>query len=113
MGMSHRSGISRETSWSGGGASGCVSMPEWRSEEHTSELQSLAYLVCRLLREKKKRVHKFDIQNSTELLSFSTGTGSFTVLAIVVFGEFRASRPIALQATFGSSGTTTNKSALF
>src|SRR3989441_9007639 len=28
---------------------------ERRSEEHTSELQSLAYLVCRLLLEKKKR----------------------------------------------------------
>src|SRR5687767_15723579 len=29
-----------------------------RSEEHTSELQSLAYLVCRLLLEKKKtRAH--------------------------------------------------------
>src|SRR2546425_3634164 len=27
---------------------------EDRSEEHTSELQSLAYLVCRLLLEKKK-----------------------------------------------------------
>src|SRR2546425_9576627 len=27
-----------------------------RSEEHTSELQSLAYLVCRLLLEKKKQV---------------------------------------------------------
>src|SRR2546425_2215555 len=27
-----------------------------RSEEHTSELQSLAYLVCRLLLEKKKKV---------------------------------------------------------
>src|ERR1041384_8420690 len=26
-----------------------------RSEEHTSELQSLAYLVCRLLLEKKQR----------------------------------------------------------
>src|SRR2546425_2736722 len=38
-----------------GGADGL-----WRSEEHTSELQSLAYLVCRLLLEKKKktiRVH--------------------------------------------------------
>src|SRR2546425_9420020 len=32
-------------------------IPPWaggRSEEHTSELQSLAYLVCRLLLEKKK-----------------------------------------------------------
>src|SRR2546425_5039484 len=28
---------------------------ETRSEEHTSELQSLAYLVCRLLLEKKKK----------------------------------------------------------
>src|SRR5205823_12215841 len=27
-----------------------------RSEEHTSELQSLAYLVCRLLLEKKKEL---------------------------------------------------------
>src|SRR5205814_7408354 len=27
---------------------------EWRSEEHTSELQSLRHLVCRLLLEKKK-----------------------------------------------------------
>src|SRR5205823_12847629 len=29
-----------------------------RSEEHTSELQSLAYLVCRLLLEKKKQKNK-------------------------------------------------------
>src|SRR2546425_6177422 len=33
----------------------------WRSEEHTSELQSLAYLVCRLLLEKKKK----NIQSNT------------------------------------------------
>src|SRR2546425_1803428 len=33
-----------------GGGAGAV----LRSEEHTSELQSLAYLVCRLLLEKKK-----------------------------------------------------------
>src|SRR2546425_6300309 len=30
-----------------------------RSEEHTSELQSLAYLVCRLLLEKKKKTPNF------------------------------------------------------
>src|SRR3989441_4910731 len=30
----------------------------YRSEEHTSELQSLAYLVCRLLLEKKKKKNK-------------------------------------------------------
>src|SRR5688572_32621010 len=32
----------------------------WRSEEHTSELQSQSNLVCRLLLEKKKK--KIDIQ---------------------------------------------------
>src|SRR3712207_8535339 len=30
-----------------------------RSEEHTSELQSRQYLVCRLLLEKKKLIHYF------------------------------------------------------
>src|SRR2546425_13313207 len=39
-----------------------VSDPDGRrSEEHTSELQSLAYLVCRLLLEKKKREAKRNI----------------------------------------------------
>src|SRR6266545_5892389 len=33
-----------------------------RSEEHTSELQSLAYLVCRLLLEKKKKNENKPIQ---------------------------------------------------
>src|SRR3989441_6484745 len=37
-----------------------------RSEEHTSELQSLAYLVCRLLLEKKKRIQSVVI--STDCL---------------------------------------------
>src|SRR5436189_4724086 len=36
--------------------SGCVSTA--RSEEHTSELQSPMYLVCRLLLEKKKKKSK-------------------------------------------------------
>src|SRR2546425_9275272 len=34
---------------------GGASSSSCRSEEHTSELQSLAYLVCRLLLEKKKK----------------------------------------------------------
>src|SRR2546423_9524265 len=37
-----------------------------RSEEHTSELQSLAYLVCRLLLEKKKTHYIF---SSTQILT--------------------------------------------
>src|SRR2546425_4153689 len=36
----------------------CAQLPAYRSEEHTSELQSLAYLVCRLLLEKKKKKNK-------------------------------------------------------
>src|SRR5205823_12640107 len=49
----------------------CVALVEiddpggFRSEEHTSELQSLAYLVCRLLLEKKKK----DRQNTTQTQS--------------------------------------------
>src|SRR5687767_15410935 len=44
-----------------GGRSPAPPGPEdGRSEEHTSELQSLAYLVCRLLLEKKKKIiYKF------------------------------------------------------
>src|SRR3712207_7078649 len=33
-----------------------------RSEEHTSELQSRQYLVCRLLLEKKKKISVADLQ---------------------------------------------------
>src|SRR5256885_9226394 len=38
-------------------SAGCCSWiePKWRSEEHTSELQSPCNLVCRLLLEKKKK----------------------------------------------------------
>src|SRR2546425_7875549 len=39
-----------------------------RSEEHTSELQSLAYLVCRLLLEKKKN-KKYKILLSMRLIT--------------------------------------------
>src|SRR2546423_11180032 len=35
-----------------------------RSEEHTSELQSLAYLVCRLLLEKKKTTNHLIVNSS-------------------------------------------------
>src|SRR2546425_5092991 len=40
-----------------------------RSEEHTSELQSLAYLVCRLLLEKKKKNKKNKTYYSREKAS--------------------------------------------
>src|SRR5687767_15703100 len=49
---SHRMRRERGASgpWARASVAGAV-----RSEEHTSELQSLAYLVCRLLLEKKKQ----------------------------------------------------------
>src|SRR5258707_9958018 len=37
-----------------------------RSEEHTSELQSRQYLVCRLLLEKKKKLHLHDYAHAAE-----------------------------------------------
>src|SRR2546425_8990435 len=37
-----------------------------RSEEHTSELQSLAYLVCRLLLEKKKKTISYTVASHTQ-----------------------------------------------
>src|SRR2546425_6371087 len=40
---------------------------ERRSEEHTSELQSLAYLVCRLLLEKKKKILISELQNAVRV----------------------------------------------
>src|SRR5207244_8480193 len=38
--------------------------PRWRSEEHTSELQSPDHLVCRLLLEKKKEMKS--VKNNME-----------------------------------------------
>src|SRR2546425_6326208 len=52
------SGVSARTAQCRACSSGSASRTPaagYRSEEHTSELQSLAYLVCRLLLEKKKR----------------------------------------------------------
>src|SRR2546425_5317232 len=45
------------------------SPPRRRSEEHTSELQSLAYLVCRLLLEKKKQKEINRSNENTAILS--------------------------------------------
>src|SRR3989442_10162388 len=55
-----------------------ISKSSWRSEEHTSELQSRPHLVCRLLLEKKKKkisstcpYHK-TINNRTYIIRFLT-----------------------------------------
>src|SRR3989441_13359625 len=46
-----------------------IAQPTERSEEHTSELQSLAYLVCRLLLEKKKKIESETVNTWTVILS--------------------------------------------
>src|SRR5258707_7050731 len=49
-----------------------------RSEEHTSELQSRQYLVCRLLLEKKKN-------DRHDLRAHLDGTGYYEVIAVLSF----------------------------
>src|SRR3712207_7438856 len=50
---------------------GIAAVRHLRSEEHTSELQSRQYLVCRLLLEKKKHIH-------THVPPFLVSVPSFT-----------------------------------
>src|SRR3989441_5251262 len=45
-----------------------------RSEEHTSELQSLAYLVCRLLLEKKKKTTSYPIRRQSAQLQITSSS---------------------------------------
>src|SRR2546425_6452419 len=48
-----------------------------RSEEHTSELQSLAYLVCRLLLEKKKPTNVQHKKKDTDRMNPSAAPGQY------------------------------------
>src|SRR5438093_4552275 len=50
----------------------CLVLGELRSEEHTSELQSLTNLVCRLLLEKKKKQIIISTQNARKTKHKST-----------------------------------------
>src|SRR6266496_5547864 len=49
----------------------CLLLPDrpWRSEEHTSELQSRRDLVCRLLLEKKKKKRKRNYMKKKKTIS--------------------------------------------
>src|SRR5436305_14205359 len=48
----------------------CSTAAAWRSEEHTSELQSRPHLVCRLLLEKKKENNNVQMLGLNEKKSF-------------------------------------------
>src|ERR1035438_4504127 len=69
-----RSALSRDASVVGFIFSNSAA-PPWpnRSEEHTSELQSLRHLVCRLLLEKKSQrtFHFFNDTATTEIYTLS------------------------------------------
>src|SRR2546425_6333441 len=54
-----------------------------RSEEHTSELQSLAYLVCRLLLEKKKNTP--DGSHYVHLYLLEAESSAIPVLVVTVY----------------------------
>src|SRR3989442_6159791 len=45
----------------------------WRSEEHTSELQSRPHLVCRLLLEKKKNMTWLELMCAAKLNEYYAG----------------------------------------
>src|SRR5258707_9391541 len=50
----------RNATWFTCSATWCAAASTCRSEEHTSELQSRQYLVCRLLLEKKKKQNRIN-----------------------------------------------------
>src|SRR5256884_1906593 len=52
------------------GADAFLDIPMWRSEEHTSELQSRLHLVCRLLLEKKKNTFTIGYVTFTTTAAF-------------------------------------------
>src|SRR2546425_798627 len=60
-----------------------------RSEEHTSELQSLAYLVCRLLLEKKKKILISSTRSNGFTPWYSRRTASNYRLRLVCFPTCR------------------------
>src|SRR3712207_8330670 len=63
--------VARRRRRSGSRAGSWVQHRPGRSEEHTSELQSRQYLVCRLLLEKKQQQHRY-IARSLVFLSMLT-----------------------------------------
>src|SRR5947209_15467206 len=67
-----RIGIARSPSSSPCAKPGCAHGEElgdraMRSEEHTSELQSRQYLVCRLLLEKKKKIDRIALDKESSV----------------------------------------------
>src|SRR5258707_7580485 len=69
--------FSRQTNWVAR-TSRAMTNRKMRSEEHTSELQSRQYLVCRLLLDKKKQV--VDTHHTTRLSRHSATPSNLRLL---------------------------------
>src|SRR5690348_17760532 len=86
-----RAKFARRSSASRGGSLG-LKAGALRSEEHTSELQSPVHLVCRLLLEKKKYLHKSMLISSSSLLTYhfhqSHNPFSNTTILIICYTYF-------------------------
>src|SRR6266545_982435 len=74
-----------------------------RSEEHTSELQSLAYLVCRLLLEKKKKNALLSL--SLSFVFFFNDTATTEIYTLSLHDALPISRALVLAATARSSAS--------
>src|SRR3712207_4871206 len=85
---------------------GCQGWGEFRSEEHTSELQSRQYLVCRLLLEKKKKTNIYALdtylRESWYVFFFFNDTATTEIYtlslhdALPIWGGWRVRRPMIL-----------------
>src|SRR5205809_3264723 len=74
-----RACVESRAHFEGGGNKEIVRLASFRSEEHTSELQSRLHLVCRLLLEKKKKI------NSASSLFTPTSNASFLIHTLLTF----------------------------
>src|SRR2546430_9633187 len=86
----------------------CSTMPMWRSEEHTSELQSQSNLVCRLLLEKKKKrnmliifINKPDTKFSHYIYIPVTRNNQTTNQVVMLAHDDRYMMHIVLVLAFG------------
>src|SRR5207249_9553593 len=85
--------------------------PRWRSEEHTSELQSRFDLVCRLLLEKKKHIHLPSIIAREQALALVNNT----LITSLVISLMRpgASCPLRVALLSGAGPLATLAFAIF
>src|SRR3712207_6923944 len=78
-----------------------------RSEEHTSELQSRQYLVCRLLLEKKKtRTHKTALLTTENIYLVGRSSSSEIAVASRSSSEGRSRRDRKHSRTLSGTGCT-------